>query len=174
MEEKYYKNWHLAKDQTELRLTELEFALMRSLEAFNRWVQATDEMVGTPELKPAEHIILHVIRMQNRPKSGPTIARLVNRDDLPNIQYSLRKLETAKLIQKSKENTGKTFTYSISARGVKITDEYSRLRSELLVRSIKSLTEFDSRADDATQLLSMLTGIYEEAARSSSSYNRVE
>ena len=172
MEPKYYRNWHLAKDATELRVTELEFALMRTLEAFARWVAAADEMVGTSDLKHAEHIILHVILMQNRPKSGATIARLLNRDDIPNIQYSLRKLESADLIQKNREAGTKIYTYSITPLGEKLTNEYSKLRSELLVRNLNSITDFDKRAEDATQLLSIMTGIYEESGRNSASYNR--
>ena len=125
MEAKYYRNWHLATDETELRVTELEFALIRLQEAFARWVAAADEMVGLSELKHGEHIILHVIRMQNRPKSSATVARLINRDDLPNIQYSLRKLENAGLIEKNKDGSSKIFTYSITALGEKLTNEYS-------------------------------------------------
>ena len=173
MEEKYYRNWHLAKDKTELNVTELEFALMRVLEAFSRWVAAADEMVGLSELKHAEHVILHVIRMQNRPKSGATIARLLNRDDLPNIQYSLRKLEAADLIQKFKDGGGKGLSYGITPLGERMTNEYSKLRSELLIRNVKTLTDFDDRVEGAAQLLSILTGIYEESARSCAGFNRV-
>ncbi|MGE3690035.1 MAG: winged helix DNA-binding protein [Novosphingobium sp.] len=172
MKSKYYRNWHLANDETEFKVTELEFALMRVLEAFSRWVAAADEMVGLSELKHAEHVILHVIRMQNRPKSGATIARLLNRDDLPNIQYSLRKLEGAGLIEKNREAGTKNHTYSITKLGERLTNEYARLRSEILIRKLRSLSEFDQRADDATELLSILTGIYEESARASATLNR--
>lgn len=172
MEEKYYRNWHLANDKTELAVTELEFALMRVLEAFSRWVAAADEMVGMSDLKHAEHVILHVIRMQNRPKSGATIARLLNRDDLPNIQYSLRKLEGAGLIRKSKEGGGKGQSYGITETGERLTNEYSKLRAELLIRNIKTLNDFDERVEGAAQLLSILTGIYEESARSCAGFNR--
>ncbi len=171
MEPKYYRNWHLAKDQTELNVTELEFAFMRVLEAFSRWVAAADQVVGLSELKHSEHIILHVIRMQNRPKSGATIARLLNRDDLPNIQYNLRKLETLGLIAKHKETSGKVLTYSVTPAGERMTNEYSQLRSKLLINNVKTLNDFDHRVEDATQLLSILTGIYEESARSCASMN---
>ena len=172
MKSKYYRNWHLANDETEFKVTELEFAMMRVLEAFSRWVAAADEMVGLSELKHGEHVILHVIRMQNRPKSGATIARLLNRDDLPNIQYSLRKLENAGFIQKNKEAGTKNYSYSITELGERMTNEYSKLRSELLIRRFRSLADFDARAEDATELLSIITGIYEESARTSVSLNR--
>lgn len=137
MKSKYYRNWHLANDETEFKVTEMEFALMRVIEAFARWVAAADEMVGLSELKHAEHVILHVIRMQNRPKSGATIARLLNRDDLPNIQYSLRKLESSGLIHKNKEAGTKNHTYSITKLGEKLTNEYSKLRTEILIRKLQ-------------------------------------
>jgi predicted MarR family transcription regulator len=172
MKSKYYRNWHLANDETEFKVTELEFALMRVLEAFSRWVAAADEIVGLSEFKHAEHVILHVIRMQNRPKSGATIARLLNRADLPNIQYSLRKLEGASLIEKHRETGTKNHTYSITKLGERLTNEYARLRTEILIRKLRSLSEFDQRADDATELLSILTGIYEESARASATLNR--
>lgn len=173
MKSKYYRNWHLAKDETEFKVTELEFALMRVIEAFARWVAAADEMVGLSELKHAEHIILHVIRMQNRPKSGATIARLLNRDDLPNIQYSLRKLESIGLIQKIKEPGNKNHSYSITDMGENLTNEYSQMRSEILIKKFRSITEFDVRVEDATELLAIITGIYEESARSSVSLNHL-
>ncbi|WP_353226716.1 winged helix DNA-binding protein [Novosphingobium sp.] len=172
MKSKYYRNWHLANDETEFKVTEMEFALMRVIEAFARWVAAADEMVGLSDLKHAEHVILHVIRMQNRPKSGATIARLLNRDDLPNIQYSLRKLESAGLIHKNKEAGTKNHTYSITKLGERLTNEYSKLRSEILIRKFRSLTSFDERVEDATELLSIITGIYEESARTSVTLNR--
>ena len=56
--------------------------------------------IGTvdEDIKFAEHMILHIIRMHNRPKNSITIARMMNRDDLANLQYSLRKLEAAGLV----------------------------------------------------------------------------
>jgi predicted MarR family transcription regulator len=172
MEPTYYRNWHLAKNETEFKITELEFAILRVLEAFGRWVTSADEMVGLSELKHGEHVILHVIRMQNRPKSGATIARLLNRDDLPNLQYSLRKLESSGLIEKSKESGTKNFTYSTTEFGNKLTDEYSKLRSEIFIRKLSGLSEFSDRVENATDLLSILTGIYEECARASATLNR--
>jgi predicted MarR family transcription regulator len=40
-----------------------------------------------------------------------------------------------------------------------------------LINNLKTLNDFDHRIEDATQLLSILTGIYEESARSCASMN---
>src|SRR5690606_24599273 len=98
----YYRRWHLAKSLEELKLTEFEYGVIRFHEAFGRWAQSALSVTAGPDLSFPEQTILHVIRMQNRPKGAATIARLVNRDDIPNIQYSLRKLEAMKLIKKIK------------------------------------------------------------------------
>jgi len=102
---------------------------------------------------------------------GSTLSGNQHRDDLPNIQYSLRKLESSGLIQKSKEAGTKSYTYSITDLGERLTNEYSRLRSEILIGKLRSIAEFDSRVEDATELLSFLTGVYEESARTSATLN---
>jgi predicted MarR family transcription regulator len=171
MESKYYRSWHLAKTPTEYKVTEFEYVLARVFEAFARWVTAAGDMLVNSDIKFSEHLILHVIRMQNRPKSGTTIARMINRDDLPNIQYSLRKLEAAKLIKKTRDRGAKTFSYSVTKLGEQVTTEYANIRAELLMNNLSAIADIENRLVDATQVLSVLTGIYEEAARNSATYN---
>lgn len=171
MESKYYNNWHLAASDTEYRITEFEWSIIRITEAFARWVTTTGSMLTEADIKFSEHLILHVIRMHNRPKTSATIARMINRDDIPNIQYSLRKLEAAKLIRKTKEKSGKIFSYSVTDLGRSITDEYAKIRSELLLNAVRTISNIDDRITEMTQLLSVLTGIYEEMARSTATFS---
>jgi predicted MarR family transcription regulator len=56
--------------------------------------------------------------------------------------------------------------------GERLTNEYSKLRSDILMRKFRSLTDFDERVENATELLSIITGIYEESARTSVTLNR--
>lgn len=174
MEPKYYRNWHLAKNEAEYKVTEFEWSVMRFFEAFTRWVTTIGSVVLDSDIKFAEHVILHVIRMQNRPKNSATIARMINRDDIPNIQYSLRKLESAKLIQKTKDKGAKTFTYGVTPLGAKVTDEYAAIRAELLLSNLKTIANLEDRITESTQLLSVLTGIYEETARTSATFSSEE
>lgn len=167
MEPKYYQNWHLAKTDNEFRVTEFEWSMIRFYEAFIRWVTTTGSVLVDADIKFSEHLILHVIRMQNRPKNSATIARMINRDDIPNVQYSLRKLESAGLIEKIKEKSGKTFSYNVTEVGKRVTDEYAHIRSDLLLRAISTISNIEERMAEMTQLLSVMTGIYEEMARSS-------
>lgn len=171
MESKFYQNWHLAKTDSEYRVTEFEWSIIRFYEAFSRWVTTTGSVLTDADIKFSEHLILHVIRMQNRPKSSATIARMINRDDIPNIQYSLRKLESAKLIRKTKEKAGKIFSYSVTEAGKRMTDEYADIRSDLLLKAIGTISNIDERITEMTQLLGVLTGIYEEMARSAATFS---
>lgn len=171
MESKYTQNWHLANSATEVLVTEFEWGLIRLYEAFARWVQTTSSLLIDEDIKFAEHLILHIIRMHNRPKNSITIARMMNRDDLANLQYSLRKLEAAGLISKSKDKTGKSFSYVVTDKGKQITDGYANIRSDLLIRAISTIPDIDDRMAEMTKMVSVLTGIYEEMARSSTTYN---
>jgi predicted MarR family transcription regulator len=171
MEPKYYQNWHLANSGTEVLVTEFEWGLIRLHEAFARWVSTCSSLLVDEDIKFAEHMILHIIRMHNRPKNSLTIARMMNRDDLANLQYSLRKLEAAGLISKCKEKTGKSFAYVVTEQGKQITDGYAAIRSDLLIKAIGTISNIDERMSEMTKLISVLTGIYEETSRSSATYN---
>jgi predicted MarR family transcription regulator len=171
MESKYYRNWHLAKTNSEFLVTEFEWALIRLYEAFSRWVATSSSVLIDEDIKFSEHMILHVIRMHNRPKNSVTIARMMNRDDVANIQYSLRKLEAADLIVKSREKSGKTFAYTVTEKGKQITQGYADIRSDLLIRAISTISNIDERIADMTQTIGVLTGIYEEMARSAATFS---
>lgn len=172
MEKKYQQNWHLAKTDFEFNATEFELALIRFNEAFSRYVMSvgTITMDSDVEIKYQEYIILHVVRMLDRPKNSTMIARIVNRDDIPNIQYSLRKLESAGLIEKKKDRNSKTFSYIATEKGAKVTDEYNELRSKILISRLEDISGASDKFEKGARFLSLMTGIYEEAARDSATF----
>ena len=101
------KHWHLAARDYQVAFTELEFAIIRVSAAFERW--QSDCLAcchGTP-FSGSDNVILHVIRMHDRPKGISEIRRLLNRDDQSNLQYGVRKLLKAGLIEKTKGGTSK-------------------------------------------------------------------
>ena len=79
--------WHLAESAVEVDTTELEFALMRTFEGFGRWQSECLASVCDLAATGPENALLHIIRMNDRPKTIKDLARLTNRDDVPNIQY---------------------------------------------------------------------------------------
>jgi len=163
--------WHLSESDTEVVCTELEFALMRCFEAFGRWQTECLASVSDVGASGPENALLHIVRMNDRAKSIKELARLTNRDDIPNIQYSMRKLLSAGLIEK--QGSGRTgVTYQTTAEGRRITDDYGAIRRRLLIEQVSSLPEFDTRLKDAGQCLNILAGIYEEISRIAATHRR--
>ncbi|MGB8812569.1 MAG: winged helix DNA-binding protein [Paracoccaceae bacterium] len=163
--------WHLAENPTEVDTTELEFALMRTFEGFGRWQSECLASVCDLAATGPENALLHIIRMNERPKTMKDLARLTNRDDVPNIQYSLRKLLGAGLvIRKGAGRSG--VTYEVSDLGRKVTEDYGALRRRLLIGAIANLPGFAGRLEEATRTLNLLSGIYEEVARVAATHRR--
>lgn len=164
-------HWHLAQSDAEVDTTELEFALMRTFEGFGRWQSECLASVCDLAATGPENAMLHIIRMNDRPKSIKDLARLTNRDDVPNIQYSLRKLIGAGLVER--KGSGRSgVTYEVTAEGRRVTDAYGVLRRRLLMAAIGNLPGFAGRLAEATRTLNLLSGIYEEVARVAATHRR--
>jgi predicted MarR family transcription regulator len=167
------KHWHLSTDDHEIAFTEIEFAIYRNFAAFSRW---TDDLTACCHTSPhpcngVDYAILNVIRMHDRPKGISEIARLMNRNDQSNLQYSLKKLSKAGLIEKlGTKGHKKSATYQATDAGTQVTDRYAKLRRELLTPLTKSLADSDQRMEQVAQVLSLLAGIYDQAACVASSH----
>jgi predicted MarR family transcription regulator len=163
--------WHLSQSAGEVAVTELEFALMRTAEGFERWQsECLASVTGLAATGP-ENAMLHIIRMNDRPKSVKDLARLTNRDDVPNIQYSLRKLIAAGLVRR--QGAGRAgVTYEVTEAGRAVTDDYAALRRRLLIAAIAAVPGFEARLAEATRTLNLLSGIYEEVARVAATHRR--
>jgi predicted MarR family transcription regulator len=167
------RGWHLARTPLEIDVTEVEYALMRSYEAFGRWQAECLATVIEFSATGAENALLHVIRMNDRPKTIHDLAHMTNREDIPNIQYSLRKLIKGGLVRRS--GSGRAgVTYSASERGIEVTDQYAKLRKTLLVQALSNVPDFDTRLSEAARTFELLTGIYEQVARIAATHRRVK
>ena len=156
--------WHLAQTALEVDTTELEFALMRTFEGFGRWQSECLASVSDHRATGPENAMLHIIRMNDRPKSLRDLARMTNRDDVPNIQYSLRKLIAAGLVVR--RGSGRAgVTYEVTAEGRRVCEDYGDVRRRLLIAAVENLPGFADRLAEAARTLNILTGIYEEVAR---------
>lgn len=163
------RRWHLAESAVEVEATEAEFALMRAQEGFARWQSECLAAVCDLAATGPENAMLHIIRMNDRPKTIRDLARMANRDDIPNIQYSLRKLIGAGLVER--KGSGRSgVTYEVTEAGRRVTDDYAEIRRRLLIAAIDNLPGFSDRLAEAARVLNILTGIYEEAARAAATH----
>jgi len=156
--------WHLATNPREILVTEFEFSLLRVGAAFERWQSECLGTISEQRLGSVCNAILHVVRLKDRPKSQAEIARLLNRDDIANVQYSMRKLQQAGLIERCPSGPRKSVAYRATRRGRRVSDDYARLRAQVLMTLIPELGEGGDRISAAQQSLDMMRGIYEQAA----------
>jgi len=165
---RFDKHWHLSTNDQEVALSEFEFAIFRIFYAFTRWMDDLTACCQDDRQQACSGIdfsLLNVIRMHDRPKGISEVARLLNREDMPNVQYSMRKLIRAGLIEKVGASANKKgATYVATARGVEATDTYARYRRELLLPLTGGVANSRPRLEELTNTLTLLSGIYDQAA----------
>ena len=158
------KHWHLAKDDYEVDLTELELSIMRVSAAFDRWRSDCMACCIDASFSGADTAVLHVVHMHDRPKSISEIGRLLNRDDQSNLQYGIRKLVNAGVIEKAgTSDSKKGVTYVATKLGCEITDRFAEFRRELLISLTGSMST-DIRLADVAKILNLFSGIYDQAS----------
>jgi predicted MarR family transcription regulator len=163
------RSWHLARTPQEMDVADLEYALIRCFEAFGHWQAECLASVVEFAASGPENALLHMIRANDRPKSVRDLAHMANREDVPNIQYSLRKLIKGGLVAKS--GSGRSgVTYEATELGRHVCDRYADVRADLLIQSIARLPELAKRLPDAAHALDLMTGIYEQAAREAATH----
>jgi predicted MarR family transcription regulator len=163
------RSWHLAATERDELVTGFEFALMQVFESYQRWCVQAARLVGHSEITYNEVVVLHVVRMQERAKDAATIAKLVNRDDLPNVLYNLRKLVSLGLVQKVKIGSG-TF-FEVTEQGRIETERYAELRRDMLLASMDQVANLHEKLRTMLSLLHVLTGLYDGATRETAVIN---
>jgi predicted MarR family transcription regulator len=158
-----YKQTHLSRDD-ETAFIEFEFALHHITEAFGRWSTELHEHVSGKIMTVQEVSMLQVIRMKDTAKSAVEIAKYLNRTDSANVLYALRKLEKAGLIEKSPGPPRET-TYQVTVAGRDVTDRYAEKRRELLLSLIDRMSQSGSMFEGVNRTLWLMSGFYEQAAR---------
>lgn len=145
------------------RLHSLEMAVQRAHEGLIRWQAESFEQLSSVTLSGAEITLLQLIGDGGRSKSIKEMARVTNRVDIPNIQYSLRKLAAAGLTRK--QGAGRSgVSYSLTDEGCRVAAEMRELRSGLLGQAFEGRPEMAAQLESALAVLEELTGLYGGAA----------
>jgi predicted MarR family transcription regulator len=157
---------HIGRSATELALFEFQHSAICFMEAFYRHIERQlVTITGDTNMSAQECVILHAIRLGERPKSITDIQHFSNRRDVANIQYSIRKLTKAGLVQKAKRDAGRGTFYELTKYGLKITDIYVNARARMMSEFLSERGSFLKDAETATRLMMMLTGIYDHLSR---------
>lgn len=166
-----HRNWVLGLTPHDVMQTEFEWATIRFQQAFERYCMQIAHISGLGELSFSELILLHVIGLQDGPITSGLLARQINAEGVANIHYSLRKLESYQLVAKTRVTRGNAQAYELTAKAQNHIKKYAHFRQRALTDLTKAIEAIDRRLVESTQLISMLTGVYDEAMRVSATYN---
>jgi len=145
-------------EEDEVKVTEFELQLWRVFYGFLRWQEECEKSANETLLSGNELAILHAVRIKNRSKTITDIERLLNRDDVHNIRYSLNKLLKLGLIKKSLSNyNSKNYLFEVTEAGIKDTDNFLKLRKSILINMFK---ELNIDMDDMTKNLTKIKAIF--------------
>lgn len=167
------KSWHLGQNEDDGKVAEFELQLWRVFYGFIRWQEECEKSANGTRLTGDELAILHVIQMQDKPKSSFDVGKILNRDDTFNIKYSIQKLLKLDLIQKIKIHRDlKTLYYQVTERGKENTNSYTKMRRLVLIDLFNQAPELDLSA--TAKALIKIKSIYDEADRVVASYKKSE
>ncbi len=158
-------SWHLARTETERLLSDFEFRLERLAQAYYRWKAACLAAVCDVPLTGDDVAVLNVVRMGDEPKRLSEIGQLLNRVDVPNLQYATRKLVRTGLIETEGSSSRKETRYRATATGRSVTEAYAALRSATLLPMLDALDGWVAKSETASIHLDLLSSLYAQAAQ---------
>lgn len=142
---------------------EFEYALWQLGGAFARWQRECLASVSALNLSGTEAAILHAVHMNGVPKGVMEISRLLHRDDLPNLQYGLKKLQQIGLVTKLGASR-KMMIYEVTDEGRKVVEAFLRQRRDTLFALLGHVADLPEELRYMTTRMHLLTGIYDQSS----------
>lgn len=158
------ERWHLARSAEEAELAAFEFSLERLMHAYYRWKSECLAVVTDGTFSGTDAAVLNVIRMKDRPKGLAEICRILNRGDTSNVQYAIRKLLKAGLIEKASAASRKGTSYRATEAGRRVTDAYADMRADVLLSLTRSIGARSANLETGERFLNLMSGLYDQAA----------
>ena len=148
-------------------LSEFEFGLNTAYNAYSRWVVRCMGAAGVRDLTFLDVLVLHHVNHRGRPKRLADICFVLNVEDTHLVTYALKKLQALALV--SGERVGKEATYSTTPAGAEACGRYREIREQCLTSNFTEGSEENAEIGELARLMRVLTGLYEQAARSATS-----
>lgn len=153
---------HKAKE-----LSELEFGLIISSHAFNRWMVRCMTATGYPELGTLDVLVLHSVSHRERAKRQADICLVLNVEDTHTVTYALRKLAKLNLVKSEKQ--GKETYFCTTEQGRNACSRYAEIREACLIDSLTSMGIERAEISKVAGILRAMSGLYDQAARAAAS-----
>ena len=148
-------------------LSEIEFALMMTGNAFSRWMTRCMASAGVVGLAPLEVFLLHTVNHRGREKTLADICLVLNIEDTHTVTYALKKLEKRGLVTGGRR--GKEKTVSITEAGEQACLRYREIREAVLINALEEVGFDEEELSHIAAVLRVLSGHYDQAARSAAS-----
>lgn len=149
-------------------LSEFEYGLFISGNAFERWIVRCMSGAGYPDFSPLEVMVVHTVNHRARDKRLADICFVLNIEDSHLVNYALKKLVRAGLVEAEKR--GKETFYRTTREGTEACARYREVREPCLVETVTALGNFDEEEIAAmARFLRALSGLYDQAARAAAS-----
>jgi predicted MarR family transcription regulator len=148
-------------------MSEFEFGLIVAGNAFHRWIVHCMSAAGLKDLMPLDVLVLHHVTHRARNKRLADICFIMNVEDTHLINYSLKKLQNLGVVVSSK--SGKDVTYSSTDTGREAVERYRAIRESCLIDALNADDGLNRDIGELARLLRVLSGIYDQAARSAAS-----
>src|ERR1700761_5473834 len=158
-------SWHLARTETQRQLSEFEFRLERLAQAYYRWKASCLAAVCDVPLTGDDVAVLNVVRMGDEPKRLSEVGQLLNRVDVPNLQYATRKLVRAGLIETEGYSSRKETRYRATEQGRAVTEAYAEFRAATLPPMLEALEGWPVRSEASKLQFDSIAGLYAQAAQ---------
>lgn len=148
-------------------MSEFEFGLIVAGNAFHRWVVHCMSAAGLKDLMPLDVLVLHHVTHRARNKRLADVCFIMNIEDTHLINYSLKKLQNLGVVASSK--SGKDVTYASTESGWDYVLRYREIRESCLINALNADDGLNRDIGELARLLRLLSGIYDQAARSAAS-----
>ncbi len=155
---------HLVSAQS-AEMSEFEFGLIVAGNAFHRWVVHCMSAAGLKDLTPLDVVVLHHVSHRARDKRLADICFIMNVEDTHVVNYALKKLQTLGVVAAQKN--GKDVTYAATESGRGYVQRYREIRESCLIDALNAALNRD--IGELARLLRVLSGMYDQAARSAAS-----
>lgn len=148
-------------------MSEFEFGLIVAGNAFHRWISHCMSAAGLKDLTPLDVLVLHHVTHRARDKRLADICFIMNVEDTHLINYSLKKLQNLGVVVSNK--SGKDVTYASTELGRQHVERYREIRESCLINALNADESLNRDIGELARLLRLLSGIYDQAARSAAS-----
>lgn len=149
-------------------VSEFEFGLIIAHNAFARWTTRCMAAAGFADMSSLEVCVLHTVRHRGKPKKLADICLVLNVEDTHTVNYAIKKLAKAGLVQEGKQ--GKEKTVEATEKGAAACERYREIREALLLRAMNEVGIEAEQMSRLSALMRLMSGQYDQAARAATVY----